>query len=224
MKSLFFVSVAICILSGTSLSAAAQHLPGYQDETGASASITSFPGTLDYRVLPVESTPQKLNKFAAVKSMATELCSKAQFKFAQLLDRNVEMLSNVVLFSFIDDWWHTRYRFGGTTKKGIDCSAFTGLLLKDVFNIIIPRTARMQYAASDKVSKEDMVEGDLVFFNTIGGVSHVGFYLGGGYFVHSSSSQGVTIDNLDEGYYSKRFIGGGRPHNETEEISVANAG
>jgi murein DD-endopeptidase / murein LD-carboxypeptidase len=50
----------------------------------------------------------------------------------------------------------------------------------------------------------------LVFFNTRGGVSHVGIYLGDGYFTHSSSSKGVTISNLDEAYYSKKYIGGGR--------------
>jgi len=59
-----------------------------------------------------------------------------------------------------------------------------------------------------------MLEGDLVFFNTRGGVSHVGVYLGDGYFVHSSSSAGVTINSLNESYYSRKFIGGGRIENE----------
>jgi lipoprotein Spr len=55
-----------------------------------------------------------------------------------------------------------------------------------------------------------LLEGDLVFFNTRGGVSHVGVYLGEGYFTHSSSSAGVTISSLDDNYYSKKYIGGGR--------------
>ena len=55
-----------------------------------------------------------------------------------------------------------------------------------------------------------MEEGDLVFFNTRGGISHAGVYLGDGYFVHASSSVGVTISNLDETYWNRRFISGGK--------------
>ena len=142
---------------------------------------------------------------------ATELCSALQFKYAQLLNREVESITDLSLFSFIENWWGTRYRFGGSTKKGIDCSSFTGLLINTVFGISLPRTARAQYAACTKVQRCEMAEGDLVFFNTRGGVSHVGVYLGDGYFTHSSCSNGVTISNLDEAYYSKRFIGAGRP-------------
>jgi lipoprotein Spr len=54
------------------------------------------------------------------------------------------------------------------------------------------------------------MEGDLVFFNTRGGVSHVGVYITNGNFVHSASSEGVMTSNLEDAYYSRRFIGGGR--------------
>jgi lipoprotein Spr len=55
-----------------------------------------------------------------------------------------------------------------------------------------------------------MQQGDLVFFKTGRGVSHVGLYLGNGYFTHASTSIGVTISNLSETYWTKKFIGGGR--------------
>lgn len=142
--------------------------------------------------------------------LITEQCKKIQFKFGMILNRDVESLSNTRLFSFIDEWWNTKYKYGGTGRNGIDCSAFTGLLMSTVFSSTLPRTAREQYKVCNKVSKDKLVEGDLVFFNTTGGVSHVGFYLGGGYFVHASVSQGITINNLDETYYRSRFIGGGR--------------
>ncbi len=99
---------------------------------------------------------------------------------------------------------------GGTTKRGIDCSALTGSLLMAVYGFAVPRTARQQYKATGHIDKEDLKEGDLVFFNTHGGVSHVGLYLENNYFVHASSSQGVTISCLEDPYYAKRFICGGR--------------
>jgi lipoprotein Spr len=142
--------------------------------------------------------------------MATEACKSLQFKYAQLLDTEIEAVSNYSLFQFIDEWWSTRYSYGGSTKKGIDCSALTGLLLSSVYAIALPRTAREQYSASKKIGREDLVEGDLVFFNTRGGVSHVGVYLCNDYFVHASVANGVTISSLNDTYYANKYIGAGR--------------
>ena len=63
------------------------------------------------------------------------------------------------------------------------------------------------------VSRSEAREGDLVFFNTTGGISHVGFYLQNNKFVHASSSDGVTVSDLDEGYWSRRVVGFGRYEN-----------
>jgi len=134
------------------------------------------------------------------------------------MDIEAESISNVSLFGFIEEWWNTAYRYGGTTKKGIDCSAFTGLLLSTVYFTGVPRTAREQYASSEKINRDEMQEGDLVFFNTRGGVSHVGVYLANNYFVHASTSRGVTISNLNDNYFGKRFIGAGRPYQKNSEL------
>lgn len=139
-----------------------------------------------------------------------EKLTSVQFKYAMMLDVDVESLKNLPLFSFIDDWFGTRYRLGGSTKKGIDCSALTSSLLLAVYGFVVPRTARQQYKATEHISKDQLKEGDLVFFNTHGGVSHVGIYLDNDYFVHASSSQGVTISSLDDSYYARRFICGGK--------------
>lgn len=133
-----------------------------------------------------------------------------QIKYAMMLDVAVETIKNTRLYKFIETWYGTRYRMGGTTRKGIDCSAFTDSLLSAVYSLVIPRTAREQYKRCEHISKDDLLEGDLVFFNTRGGVSHVGVYLANGRFVHSSSSRGVMISSLSDSYFSRRFIGAGR--------------
>lgn len=136
-----------------------------------------------------------------------------QIKYAMMLDVAVETIKNTTLYKFVESWYGTRYRMGGSTKRGIDCSAFTNNLLSAVYNLFLPRTAREQYKYCEHISKDDLLEGDLVFFNTHGGVSHVGVYLANGRFVHSSSSRGVMISSLSDHYFSRRFIGGGRVQN-----------
>lgn len=139
-----------------------------------------------------------------------ETLSSTQFKYAMMMDVDVEELTNKDLYRFIDDWYGTHYRMGGTTKKGIDCSAFSGTLMSSIYTFSVPRTAREQYKICERLDKENLMTGDLVFFNTRGGVSHVGVFLANNRFVHASSSKGITISNLNDSYYSKRFISGGR--------------
>ena len=142
-------------------------------------------------------------------SSKIENASKVQLKYALLLDTEVEQIRNVSLYNAVDEWMGTRYRLGGTTKDGIDCSAFVQILYVSQFGIDLPRTAREQYDATQRISRTDLKEGDLVFFNTQGGVSHVGIYLQNNKFVHASSG-GVSISDLFEPYWERRFIGVGR--------------
>jgi hypothetical protein len=151
----------------------------------------------------------KVNPVAEVTHSVIESLSALQFKYAMMMNVDVESLKNISLLGFIDDWFGTRYHLGGTTKRGIDCSALTGALLLAVYGFNLPRTARQQYDATEHIDKDELKEGDLVFFNTHGGVSHVGVYLENDYFLHAST-HGVTISSLDDHYYAKRFICGGR--------------
>ena len=102
------------------------------------------------------------------------------------------------------------YKLGGSTLKGIDCSAFVRKIY-EIFNIELPRTTREQFSIGKKIGKEQLEEGDLVFFRRRGNSSHVGIYIGDNQFVHASSyNRQVKIDYLDTPYYSKRFLRGVR--------------
>lgn len=92
-------------------------------------------------------------------------------------------------------------------------------MFSSVYNIDLPRTAREQYDDVRRISATELQEGDLVFFNTRGGVSHVGIYLRNNKFVHSSSSKGVTISDLYEPYYMSRFISGGRIYKHDDYVA-----
>lgn len=119
--------------------------------------------------------------------------------------------ANLDLLIFTLDWRGTPYCYGGSSKECTDCSGFTSNAYKAIYEKNIPRVSRDIYANSMPISKYSLYQGDLVFFATAGGqrITHVGIYLWDGYFAHASSSKGVTISNLRQGYYKKTFVSGG---------------
>ena len=97
------------------------------------------------------------------------------------------------------------YRLGGSTVRGIDCSAYVRKMY-EFFDITLPRTAREQSTVGVSIEKEELEEGDLVFFRTRRPIGHVGIYIGNNEFVHASrKSKVVRIDSLDRPYFQKRF-------------------
>ena len=120
------------------------------------------------------------------------------------IDRD-QVLLDVV--SFIG----TPYVFGGSDKKGIDCSGFACQVYNSAVKKKLPRSTKEQYRAGTEVDKSDLQFGDLVFFSTAGSSpSHVGIYIEDDLFAHASMSYGVTISSLDSSYYRKRFVGARR--------------
>ena len=118
---------------------------------------------------------------------------------------------NALLYNAIAAWIGTPYRYGGTTKAGVDCSAFVGHIYKEVYGIQLHRVADDMRKDFTLVSRSELAEGDVVFFtNSKGRVSHVGIYLKDGLFAHSSTSRGVIVSRLDDNYWSKHFYKGGK--------------
>ena len=104
-----------------------------------------------------------------------------------------------------------KYRYGGTSTAGFDCSGY----VRHVYNQIgvsLPRTSQSMYGTGTAVNKADLKAGDLVFFNTSGrGISHVGIYIGGNKFIHSMTSKGVAITDInDKWYWGSRYVGAKR--------------
>ncbi len=105
------------------------------------------------------------------------------------------------------------YQYGGNSKSGIDCSAFTQNVYKSTLSVNLFRSAREQYKQGEIISDvDDLQFGDLVFFDTRSGVrpGHVGIYIGDELFAHASSKKGVTISSINHSYYKTRFMSGRR--------------
>lgn len=161
-------------------------------------------------VKPTVESPA-LPDLLADRTPEIESATELQLKYAILMDMEVESLPSSELLEAVDEWYGVRYRVGGNTQKGVDCSGFTVAVYAAAYGLTIPRVSREQHRTSRKISTTELQEGDLVFFNTNGrGVSHVGIYLGNNKFIHASVSRGVMVNDLFESYYLKRFVGAGR--------------
>ncbi|OEH93346.1 C40 family peptidase [Bacillus solimangrovi] len=117
----------------------------------------------------------------------------------------------------------TPYSFGGSTTSGFDCSGFTSHVFSES-GVELPRTSDSQFQVGEKVYKNDLKEGDLVFFNTDGsGISHVGIFMGDGTFIHSATDKGVIVTDFNDPYYwAERYVGAKRIlDEETEQQEVA---
>lgn len=97
------------------------------------------------------------------------------------------------------------YKYGGTDKRGFDCSGFVGKVYKDALKTQLPRTTKEISTMGRKVSKHRLKSGDLIFFRPSRKYRHVGIYVGDNLFMHSSTSKGIMKSNLNNVYWKKKF-------------------
>ena len=135
-------------------------------------------------------------------------------KAAVRLDVDIDKEDDHNLYLETSKWIGVPYRRGGNTMRGTDCSGFTSTVYKKVYQKKIQHNSESQRITNcHKVSKRHLEEGDLVFFHNgrrKDRASHVGIYLKEGRFVHSSTTRGVIVSSLEEEYYKKHWMHGGR--------------
>ncbi len=115
------------------------------------------------------------------------------------------------LYAQYNSWRGVKYRVGGMSKQGVDCSGFVQLTYKQQFNKKLPRTTELLSTAGKPIKIKNLRPGDLVFFKTGWSQRHVGIYVGKGEFMHASSSRGVRISNLTNPYWTDAYWMSRRP-------------
>ena len=155
----------------------------------------------------------KINKKKTNKTHKT-LTNKLSDNIVFFAHKSKKTVNNSIssLVNTAKKWIGTRYRFGGTTKRGVDCSAFVKNVYKK-HGKSLPRTASSQASVGKHISKNNLKKGDLVFFKGTykRGISHVGIFLGNNKFIHASSgAHKVIISSLNKAYYHKHYAGARR--------------
>ncbi|EKF63213.1 lipoprotein spr [Serratia plymuthica A30] len=130
------------------------------------------------------------------------LLQASQDEFEAMV-RNVDVKSKIM--DQYADWKGVRYRLGGESKRGIDCSAFVQRTFREQFGMDLPRSTYEQEDLGKKIVRTKLRPGDLVLFRAGSTGRHVGIYLGNDQFVHASTSSGVMISNLNDNYWNKRY-------------------
>ena len=148
------------------------------------------------------------NNSTTTTSKSTEQLKK---NYAALLGVDEIKIENVALYSLIDSWYATPYKYGGCNKDGVDCSNFACVIYKEIYNQSLTGSSASIFNQCKTIKKSELQEGDLLFFKIQGNhISHMGVYLQNNKFVHATTKKGVMINDLDEAYYKKYFFTAGR--------------
>lgn len=182
IKNLFFLPIILIFIG-------CQGKDIYVDNTLYNNSISTIQNIKQYNL---EHNQDDLEKQSSL----------IQSEYDNFILENSSYRSN--LMDFYNEWKDVKYKFGGNSKKGIDCSAFTQRVLKEKFDVSIPRTTRTQVKVGKVIKKSNLKIGDLVFFKTGKTDRHVGIYMGNGEFMHASI-KGIKFTKLDKPFYKKAY-------------------
>lgn len=144
----------------------------------------------------------------------TFLSTSAQNQVIDYVEYNkLNPLKLTPLSTFVMEWYGVRYRLGGSTKKGIDCSQYTKKLYWEVYGRKLGDNCQKQWNQTKRIKKDSLVVGDIIFFRSRQSPSgwHCGLYLGNGTFSHAANKkEGVKISSLSEPRYLRAYKGAGR--------------
>lgn len=155
-----------------------------------------------------------LSSFTSCRTIAPAYNYRTLAKASIKLGMDIDRTDHHPLYIESARWIGTPYRSGGDNKRGTDCSGLTTQIYKKVYHIRLERSSEEQRKKNcHKIKKKNLKEGDLVFFSNQKKkreATHAGIYLKNNKFIHASTSRGVIISDLDETYYRKTWLSGGR--------------
>lgn len=153
-----------------------------------------------------KTNPSSNNKKPSSSSSSSSSSSKTNTADAVYNDSKAYLRKrSTQLSDYCMSWVGTPHVLGGMTRQGVDCSGFVYNVYKDVYDIVLPRrSADMEKEVDLYKSASQMREGDLIFFGK-NSVNHVGIFLEGSNFIHTSTSKGVVVSSLEEKYWKENF-------------------
>ena len=140
-----------------------------------------------------------LQKLSELKRKQQEI-----LKHGTASQKKTVKLQNDLLKSY-SHWKGTKYELGGDSPSGMDCSALTRRVYREVYGYELPRQTVQQIKVGAHIPRENLKPGDIVFFKPEDTNNHTAVYLGDSLFINASSSKGVVISTLENTYWNKYF-------------------
>lgn len=160
--------------------------------------------------LPILATAQNDTNYVEITPV--DFCQDSLLMhWADRYEIHPGMIENPRFVHLFEDWKGTPYRYGGSSRKGIDCSGFVSMLYDSVYRELLLGGSADIYRKLRPIEKEELREGDLVFFRIKKNrISHVGLYLSNDKFIHATTRGGVIMSDLKEPYYRRYYYKAGR--------------
>ena len=194
-KNLLIISMCIYLFTGCSYKNMEKTIDMSDNDSNSTFRSASLENTINQKDL-------KYNKYKTNTTTQANNDTSEDYDYTSYSAPKHNL--NADLYDFYAKWEGVRYKLGGESMTGIDCSAFIQKAFEEKLALEMPRTTLLQAKVGKEVSKNELELGDLVFFKT-GKTKHVGIYMENGKFMHASTSNGVTISDLDNSYFAKNY-------------------